>query len=139
MYEKLKNMLCEELEKIVRKGELSAGSLDVVDKLTHALKSVETIMAMHEYDEGQSYGSPYRGGRTHHDNTPMTYMHDSMSYARGRGRGTKRDSMGRYSSNYSYDNAKEGLISELHRLKEDAPDETTKREFEKFIEKMQEN
>ena len=75
--EELKEMLCEELDKITKKGELSAGSLDVIDKLTHSIKSIETIMAMDEYSDD------YSGG---------------YSYARGTGRNAKRDSMGRYSS-----------------------------------------
>ena len=37
LYE-LKEMLCDELEEIVGKGELSAGSLDVVHKLTDTIK-----------------------------------------------------------------------------------------------------
>ena len=77
--EELKDMLCEELDKITKKGELSAGSLDVIDKLTHSIKSIETIMAMNDYSG------------------------DDYSYARGRGSNANRDSRGRYSSdNYSY-------------------------------------
>ena len=75
--EELREMLCEELDKITKKGELSAGSLDVIDKLTHSIKSIDTIMAMD--DAGYSNESGY-------------------SYARGRGRNARRDSMGRYSS-----------------------------------------
>lgn len=54
--EKLKDMLCDELDKIAEKGNLNAGTLETVDKLTHALKSVETIMAME--DTGYSNGYP---------------------------------------------------------------------------------
>ena len=54
-----------------------------------------------------------------------------MSYARGDGR---RDSRGRYSRDYSYD---ESMIEELRELMEDAPDEKTKMEFKKFIRKME--
>ena len=53
-YHDLKKMLCKELEEIVRQGELSTGDLDVVDKLTHSIKSLVTIMAME--DSGYSYG-----------------------------------------------------------------------------------
>lgn len=81
---KIKDMLCKELDEYGKKNELTAGSLDIVDKLTHALKSIETIIAMRE--EGES-------GR---------YM-DRGSGARGRGRYARRDSMGRYSSRGSYD------------------------------------
>ena len=54
-YEELKDMLCRELDKIAEEGELTAGSLDVVEKLTHSLKSLSTIMAMEEYGDGYSY------------------------------------------------------------------------------------
>lgn len=57
--EELKEMLCEELDKITKKGELSAGSLDVIDKLTHSIKSIATIIAM---DEAQGYDG-YSGAR----------------------------------------------------------------------------
>lgn len=60
--EELRGMLCEELEKITHQGELSAGSLEAVDKLTHSIKSIDTITAMEDagysndwYDNGNSY------------------------------------------------------------------------------------
>ena len=65
----LREMLCAELDKVAKRGELSAGSLDVVDKLTHSIKSIDTIMAM----KGE-YSGDYR----------------SYGYAQ------RRDSMGRY-------------------------------------------
>ena len=67
---RLKDMLTDELEEYGRKGELSAGTLEIVDKLSHALKSVTTIIAM----EDSGYSGTYRGG----------------SYER------RRDRMGRY-------------------------------------------
>lgn len=126
-YEKLKEMLCDELEKITRKGELTAGSLDTVDKLTHAIKSIVTIMAMDdEYGDGYSRadGDYMTSGRRY-------------SYA-GRGRGARRDSMGRYSrGGYSYDDARDDMVKELREIMNDAPDEQTKKEFQRFISKME--
>lgn len=81
--DELREMLMAELEKCSDKGELSAGSLEVIDKLSHAIKSIDTIVAM----EDSGYSNNY-------------------SYARGRGRNARRDSMGRYSSgggSYEYD------------------------------------
>lgn len=75
-YKELEEMLCDEIDRITERKELNSGSLDMLDKLTHTLKSLKTIDAMDEYSEDDGY------------------MHDSMSYARGRGR--RRDSMGRY-------------------------------------------
>ena len=74
---KLRDMLEKELHAITDKGELSAGSLDIIDKLTHSIKSIDTIMAM----EGSSHDEGYST--------------------------RKRDSMGRYSRDeyrgHSYD------------------------------------
>ena len=129
-YEKLKGMLCDELEQITRKGELTAGSLDTVDKLTHAIKSVATIMAMED-----EYGDGYSRADGDHMTSGRRY-----SYAgRGRGRNARRDSMGRYSNRggYSYDDAKDNMIEELRELMGDAPDEQTKKEFQRFISKME--
>ena len=81
--EELKDMLCEELEKIGKKGELSAGSLETVHKLTDTIKNLGKIEMLEE----QSGGYSEAGGN---------------SYARGRGRNAKRDSMGRYSREGGY-------------------------------------
>ena len=86
--EELKEMLCEELEKIGKKGELSAGSLETVHKLTDTIKNLGKIEMLEEQSGG--------------------YSHESgNSYARGRGRNAKRDSMGRYSREGGY--SEEGM------------------------------
>ena len=118
-YEKIKEMLCEELEKKNKKGELTAGSLDTVDKLTHAIKSLETIIAMNKYSEdGYSNRGSYES-------------RNGNSYARYGN--VRRDSMGRYSR----DEANEEIINRLHEVMNDAPNEQTKQEIRKLINKME--
>lgn len=131
MYE-LREMLCEELDKITKKGELSAGSLDVVDKLTHSIKSIDTIIAM----EDAGYSSD-------------DYSMRGNSYARGRGSNARRDSMGRYSSDnysmrggrsgerYSYDDEMNNLREQLEDMERMAKDEESKRMIRQW--KMQLN
>jgi len=63
-YHELKEMLCDELEEIVKKGNLSASNLDIVDKLTHSIKSIVTIMAMDEGDYSNDGNSGYSGRRS---------------------------------------------------------------------------
>lgn len=135
MYEELKGMLCKELEEITRKGELTAGSLDTVDKLTHAIKSIDTIVAMEEYSDDYNYRGSY--DRESDDmSSARRRTYDGRSYARGRN--AKRDSMGRYSrGGYSYDEAKDDMINDLHELMQDTHDERTKQEFKKFINKLE--
>lgn len=62
---KIKDMLCTEIEDIVAqtKGKaLSESMVSYIDKVTHALKSVTTILAMEEADGG-SYGKRDSRGR----------------------------------------------------------------------------
>ena len=82
--ERLKEMLCEELDKLAKKGELSVGTLDLVHKLTDTIKNIDKIEMYEEYEDGES---SYEGG---------------SSYRRGRGRNARRDSMGRYSREGGY-------------------------------------
>lgn len=133
LYEDLEEMcdvLADELAKTNEKleksgGTVSAGDIEYIDKLTHAIKSIKTTKAMLESEEGHSYD--YMGPRSYR----MT-----GSYARGRGSNAKRDSRGRYSSERGY-SRDEGMIMELHELMEDAPDEKTRAEFKRFISKLE--
>ena len=137
LYE-LRDMLMDELKSLTSKGELTAGSLETVDKLTHSIKSIDTICAMEEAGE---------------------YSYDGMSYARGRGRNANRDSRGRYSSEggndggYSSDyrsprrymrkdggysgHDKKELIEELRDLMNEASDSRSKMAIQNAIEEME--
>ena len=135
--EKIKKMLCKELDEYAMKGKLTMAELDAVHKLTDTVKNLDKI----EMLEGESDGySEARGGRS--------YMHgssydDDMMYSerRGRGRNARRDSMGRYSSDngmsyenyseermdrrYSRDDAKDHMMNKLGSMMEDAdPNQT---------------
>ena len=60
LYE-LKEMLCYELDEIVKKGELSAGSLETVHKLTDTIKNIDKIEMLEE-EGGYSEEGSYEGG-----------------------------------------------------------------------------
>jgi hypothetical protein len=77
MYE-LREMLCAELDKVAKKGELSAGSLDVVDKLTHSIKSIDTIMAMGGDYSGRSYAKRDSMGRYSRDARLVSELREVM-------------------------------------------------------------
>ena len=42
MYD-LRNMLCEELDELARKGDLGAGDLEIAHKLTDTIKNIEHL------------------------------------------------------------------------------------------------
>lgn len=127
-YHKLKEMLCEELDNLVKKGELTAGSLETADKLTHAIKSLTTIIAMDEHEGGESEYYPYMGGYRSFEND------GGRSYQR-------RDAMGRYSrenrGGYSRDDARADMIADLREIMQDAPDEHMKKKLRQFISEIE--
>ena len=140
LYE-LKEMLCKELEEYGRKGDLSAGSLEIVDKLAHALKNLDKIIETKEEESGEEYsGAMYRrGGSYRYDDGMMTGgSYRGGSYARGRGSNARRDSMGRYSSRGGYSRA-EGdmaeIVEELKGMMDSLPEEK-RHEVERFVEKV---
>jgi predicted component of type VI protein secretion system len=123
LYE-LKEKLCKELKDYGSK-ELSAGSLSTIDSLAHTVKNLDKIIEAYE-DEGNSGYYPYayddgmnRGGRSYNG-----------SY-RGRSYARRRDSMGRYS--------REGLADKMRDLMDEAPDERTRQEIQRMIEKFENN
>lgn len=105
----LREMLCEELKEYGRKGEISTGSLAAIDTIAHAVKNIDKIID----DDG--YSGRYDDGMMR------------GSYAR------RRDSMGRYSRNgYSMSDFSE----KLRHLMEEAPDDHSRMEIQRLIEKM---
>ena len=132
--EKIKKMLCKELDEYAMKQKLTVGDLDMIWKLTDTVKNLDKISML---EESEGY-SEERGGMR-----GRSYMHgssydDDMMYSerRGRGRNARRDSMGRYSSDmgssyddysetrmdrrYSRDDAKDHLMSKIGEAMESA-------------------
>ena len=116
---------CEELKELEKKADkgLSAAELEYADKLTELKKNILKV----EMLEDEGYSAEYRDDMRH-----------GASYAR---RSARRDSMGRYSRtayprNGGYSMDAEDLIDQLEDLKDSAPDDHSRRELAKLIEKM---
>ena len=133
LYE-LKDKLMTELEEY-GKQEMTAGSLEVIDKLSHAIKNICKIIESYEDEEdgysqrGRSYddgmnvdGRSYRKSRDYR----------GRSYARGRVGNVRRDSMGRYSRADGIEELVEnvrGMMGELpQNLQQDA---------QRFVQKLE--
>lgn len=150
--------LCELVEKKGRelterlKGKeipMNETSLEIIDKLTHIMKSLSCVIAMEEEKQGggESYSTvnttdganSYRGG-SYRGGSYRESMADGISGARGR-RNAPRDSMGRYSGR-SYDDggyagAADELIEHLEHAKEMAEDHSMKQQLQKIIREAQ--
>ena len=96
--EKIKKMLCKELDEYAMKQKLTGGDLDMIWKLTDTVKNLDKIKMLEE----ESGYSEARGGRGRGRSSYMggSSYDDDMMYSerRGRGRNANRDSMGRFSS-----------------------------------------
>lgn len=110
----LRDNLMDELEKFADKP-MNEQSLDLVDKLAHAIKCIDTVSAM-ERAENEGYsGRSYRdgggmSGRRYRDDYSGRYFYTQRDGISGRRR---RDSMGRYADGYSHDEAKDRLMGEM--------------------------
>lgn len=121
------SMELEECAEKIRQanGKLSAGDIDYLDKLTHTMKSVKTVLAMAESEDysGNSMDGSGESGRGSYDNGTSN---------RGRGRGARRDHMGRYSRT----GASEDFRTELEELMNKAPDEKSRMKIERLMKEM---
>ena len=129
----LKEKLMQELEDYSENGKFSKEDVEsikyiasAIDHICNIVEDDEEYSNAYAYDDGGSYnygggGSYARGGN----------RGGGRSYARGRGRNARRDSMGRYSR------ANEDIVEQLRTMMQDAPDEHTRQEFQRFITKIE--
>ena len=148
----LKDLLCAELEDYAEKGKksgkMSMGDLDSIHKLTDTVKNILKI-DMLEGESGYSEDGAYMGeGRIY--GTSYDGYDRGTSYARGRGRYAKRDSIGRYSrddgymrrdgrgmrDSYSRDDGKAYMMEQLEDMMEDAEKPAEKEALRRCMEAL---
>lgn len=104
-------------------GDMNTADVDIIDKLTHTMKSLATTIAMletTEYDDGYS-------GR--YDPISPYYTRERRTgYSGNYGRYGKMD------SRYSRDSG--NMMEHLRQLMDEAPDEMTRVEIKKLMDKM---
>lgn len=139
---KLMEYICDELDTLERKadkdGKLSMAEIQYGDTLAHFKKNL--LKSEEMADEGYSMaGGSYNDGYSRRGGYSRlgSFARGGGSFARGRTGNVRRDSMGRYSrEGYSMADNEE-MLDELRSLMQDAPDEQTKSEFRRFIQKLE--
>lgn len=111
MYD-LRDMLCKELEEITRKGELGAGDLDIVHKLTDTIKNIDKIEAMEE--------DGYSSRRDEYDMRGRSRR--STHYVRGY---------------YSRDGAMDKMKHQLQEMLDDADDDSIRRAIQRCMDTIE--
>lgn len=152
MFDNLCNFVKKELtdldHRITANGKLTIQEIQYADLLAHFKKSLLTADAMERsgesYNDGynRSYNDGYSKG--YNEGYSEGYRESENSYnaesssgygARGRGKGARRDSMGRYAEEPRYNDSyqHDSMIEELHSLMEKAPNEQVKRKYSDFL------
>ena len=145
----LKDLLCAELEDYAengkKSGKMSMGDLESIHKLTDTVKNILKI-DMLEDESGYSEDGAYMGeGRIYGTSYDDEMRRGGYSYARGRGRYAKRDSMGRYSRDdgymhrdvgYSREDGKEYMMERLGELMDEAQKPSEKEALRRCMEAL---
>lgn len=138
-----------ELEELSMQDTMSMSNLEAIDKLSHSIKNLCKIiedneMGGYSMDDGYSmrrgYSRGYSNDDMRHRQMDLSYADNSygmMPYSyddRGRGSQANRDSMGRYSSRgYS----RNGMVDNIRNLMAEAPDERTRQELQRIMDRME--
>ena len=116
-------------------GDIANDDVEIIDKLTHSLKSLVTTYAMLEAEDDDGYSGRYMPTW----NPGITYARDGRDNYSRDGSGTH----GGYSRNrYSRENrngySRTGdMTDQLRQMMEDAPDEITRMEIKKLMDRME--
>ena len=128
MYE-LRNMLCDELDELARKGELGAGDLEIAHKLTDTIKNIDKIEMMeddgysHRYNrEDYSRDGDWRADMRGTYGRDMSNARRGSHYVRG---------------HYSRDGGIDGMKRQLQEMLDNADDESIRRAIQRCMDTIE--
>lgn len=115
-------------------GDIANDDVEIIDKLTHSLKSLVTTCAMLEAEEDGGYSGRYAPAynpgityaREGHDGYSRNDSGNNGSYSH---RGYSRENRNGYSRTGS-------MTEQLRQMMDEAPDEVTRMEIRKLMDKM---
>lgn len=119
-------------------GNIDESDINLIDKLSHSLKSLAQVCAMLEAEEeggeeGYSKRAMYNTGYAREG---RGYSNEGEGYSR-EGRGYSREGRGYSREGRGYSRKGEMMTEQLKGLMEDAPDDMTRQELKKLIERLE--
>lgn len=140
----LRDMLMREIDGCVQKssqkGELLISSIDMLDKMTHMVKSIDTILAMEDYDydeyKARRRASNGRYMDSYNDNYNRNYNRSYNDYYDDYNRGSYTNNMSR---RYGHDEAKAELVNKLRSMEMNAENEEQRKMIRHWISQAEEN
>ena len=119
MYE-LRNMLCDELDELARKGELGAGDLEIAHKLTATIKNIDKIEMME--DGGYSRDGDWQSGMRGAYDRDMSNARRGTHYVRG---------------HYSRDGSMDSMKRQLQEMLDNADDDSIRRAIQRCMDAIE--
>lgn len=119
MYD-LRNMLCDELDELARKGELGAGDLEIAHKLTATIKNIDKIEMME--DGGYSRDGDWQSGMRGAYDRDMSNARRGTHYVRG---------------HYSRDGGIDNMKRQLQEMLDNADDESIRRAIQRCMDMIE--
>nr|DAH19588.1 MAG TPA: hypothetical protein [Caudoviricetes sp.] len=104
LYE-LRDMLCSELDEIAHKGEMSAGDLETVHKLTDTIKNIDKIEMLESDGYSRSDGDVWTARGNY--GRGSSYARRGTHYVRG---------------HYSRDDGRDAMLRRVQEMMDDADD-----------------
>lgn len=128
----LKEKLCRELEEYSQRSRFDASNIQIIDTLAHTIKNLNKILD-HENVGNYSEAPHMRGSYSYGRNNGYSngYNYGSSRYNMGDWRANDYNMAGRYSM------SNDEMMKTLTRLMNEAPDERTRMEFQKFMNHME--
>lgn len=102
-------------------GDLNTADIDIIDKLAHSMKSLATTVAMLEAQEDDGYSGRYNGG-LYNDGRGRRNGYSGTRYGRETRTGYSRSG---------------DMMEHLRMVLDEAPDEQTRLEVKRLMEKME--
>lgn len=119
MYD-LRNMLCDELDELARKGELGAGDLEIAHKLTATIKNIDKIEMME--DGGYSRDGDWQSGMRGAYDRDMSNARRGTHYVRG---------------HYSRDGGIDNMKRQLQEMLDNADDDSIRRAIQRCMDTIE--
>ena len=123
-------------------GKITGADVDMLDKLTHSMKSLATTCAMLEAEE-EGYSGHYMPVHAYGYSRNNGYSGNGNGYSRngngysGNGGGYSRRYSRESRDGYGYSGAGGDMTERLRQMMDEAPDELTRREIQKLMERME--
>lgn len=130
MYE-LREMLCKELDDLVRKGNLGTNDLDIVHKLTDTIKNIDKIDKLE--DEDYSRGMNYSRGRYSRDGNWEADMRGTY----GRGNSYERQGTHYVRGHYSRGEGKTAMRRQLQEMLDEADNDSIRSAIQRCMDAVE--